>query len=159
MLRSWSDHVQWTLGTRHADRADMQFKVVFLVALMSVNTIWITSIHLAQNWAVPQWLSFRTSGLNAWYKCIHCLCEQTSKVDRSHNNNSLNHHKLIRNFIFVQPYKFSKFTERLNTCIVNNCYTDTQNNLCIIWYHIQQLKLKAFIKWILIIGNLVKKST
>ena len=50
-----------------------------------------------------------------------------------HYNNSLNYHKLIRNFNLFQPYKFSKFADRLNTCIVNNCYTDTQNNLCIIW--------------------------
>ena len=28
-----------TLGTRHTDRADMQFKVVFFVALISVSTI------------------------------------------------------------------------------------------------------------------------
>ena len=60
------------------------------------------------------------------------LCEQTAKVDRSHNDNSLNHHKLIGNFNLFQPYIFSKFTDRLNTCIVNNCCTDTQNNLCII---------------------------
>ena len=64
---------------------------------------------------------------------IYCLCEQTAKVDRSHCNNSLNHHKLIRNINLFQPYKFSKFTDRLNTGKVNNCYTDTQNNLCIIW--------------------------
>ena len=25
-----------------------------------------------------------------------------------------------------------KFTDRPDTCIVNNCYTDTQNNLCIV---------------------------
>ena len=39
IVRSCCDRVQLTLGTRHTDRADMQFKVVFLVALISVNTI------------------------------------------------------------------------------------------------------------------------
>ena len=34
------------------------------------------------------------------------LCEQTAKVDRSHYNNSLSHHKLIRNFNLFQPYNF-----------------------------------------------------
>ena len=67
IVRSCCDRLQWTLGTRHTNRDDMQFKVVFLVALISVNTIWIISIYLAQNWAVSQWLSFRTSDLNAWY--------------------------------------------------------------------------------------------
>ena len=62
-----------------------------------------------------------------------CLCEQTAKDDRSHYNHSLNHYKLIRNMNLFQPYKISKFSDRLYTCIVNNCYTDTQNNLCIIW--------------------------
>ena len=64
---------------------------------------------------------------------IYCLCEQTAKIDRSHYNISLNHHKLIRNFNLFQPYKFSKFSDRLYTCIVNNWYTDTQNNLM---YHL-----------------------
>ena len=99
----------------------------FLVALISVNTIWIISIYLAQNWAVSQWLSFRTPDLNALY--LYCLCEQTAKVDRSHYIISLSHHKLIRNFNLFQPNKISKFSDRLYTCIVNNCYTDTQNNL------------------------------
>ena len=54
------------------------------------------------------------------------------KVDRLHHIISLCHHKLIRNFNLFQPYKFSKFSDRLYTCIVNNCYTDTQNSLCII---------------------------
>ena len=71
----WS--LQWTLATRHTDRDDMQFKVVFLVALISVNTIWIISIYLAQNWAVSQWLSFRTSNLNAWY----LYCKQWRLID------------------------------------------------------------------------------
>ena len=31
---------------------------------------------------------------------IYCLCEQTAKVDRSHYNNSLSHHKLIRIIYF-----------------------------------------------------------
>ena len=66
-----------------------------------------------------------------WY--LYCLCEQTVKVDRSHYIISLSHHTLIRNFNLFQPYKFSKFSDILYTCIVNNCYTDTQNNLCIIW--------------------------
>ena len=67
---------------------------------------------------------------------IYCLCEQTAKVDRSHYNNSLNHHKLIRNFNSFQPYKFSKFSDRLYTCIVNHRYTDTQNNLLSLVTHI-----------------------
>ena len=69
--------------------------------------------------------------LNAWY--LFCLCKQTAKVDRSHYIISLSHHKLIRNFNLFQPYKFSKFSYRLYTCIVNNCYTNTQNNLFFIW--------------------------
>ena len=107
------DRLQWTLRTRHTDRAGMQFKVAFLVGLISVNTI----------------------RLPIWRHGIYCLCEQTVKVDRSHYNISLCHHKLIRNFNLFQPYRFSKFSDRLYTCIVNNCYTDTctQNNLCIIW--------------------------
>ena len=131
IVRSCCDPLQWTFGTRHTDRDDMQLKVVFLVALISVNTIWIISIYLSQNWAVSQWLFFRTSDLNAWY--LHCLCEQTAKVDRSHYIISLSHHKLIRNFNLFPPYKFSKFSDILYTCIVNNFYTDTQNDLCIIW--------------------------
>ena len=65
---------------------------------------------------------------------IYCLCEQTGKVDRSHYKNSLRHHKLIRNFNLFQPYKFSKFSDRLYSCIINYsyCYTDTQVNL----YHL-----------------------
>ena len=39
IVRGCCDRLQWTLGTRHTDRDDMQFKVVFLVALISVNTI------------------------------------------------------------------------------------------------------------------------
>ena len=39
IVRCWCDRMQLTLGTRHTDRADMQFKVVFLAALNSVNTI------------------------------------------------------------------------------------------------------------------------
>ena len=42
---------------------------------------------------------------------IYCLYGQTAKVDRSPYDNSLNHHKLIRNFNLFQPYKFSKFSE------------------------------------------------
>ena len=38
-MRSCCDRVQCTLGARHTDRADMQFNFVFLVALISVNTI------------------------------------------------------------------------------------------------------------------------
>ena len=144
-MRSCCDRLQWTLGTRHTDRDDMQFKVVFLVALISVNTIWIISIYLAQSWAVSQWLSFRTSDLSAWYLR---LCEKTVKVDRSHYIISAWYLRLcektvkvdrshyiisLRNFNLLQPYKFSKFSDRLYTCIVNNHYTDTQNNLCIIW--------------------------
>ena len=34
-MRCWCDRVQMTLGTRHTDRADMRFKVVFLI---SANT-------------------------------------------------------------------------------------------------------------------------
>ena len=65
---------------------------------------------------------------------IYCLCEETAKVDRSHYIISVSHLKLIRNFILFQADKFSKFSDRLYTCIINNCYnTDTQNNLCIIW--------------------------
>ena len=45
---------------------------------------------------------------------IYCLCEQTAKVDRSHYIISLSHHKLIRNFNLFQPYKFSKFSDRLD---------------------------------------------
>ena len=131
IVRSCCDRLQWTLGTRHTDRHDMQFKVVSLVALITVNIIWIISIYLAQIWAVSQWLSFRTSDLNARY--LYCLCEQTAKVDRSHYIISLSHHKSIRNFNLFQPFKFSIFSDRLYTCIVNNFYTDTQNNLCIIW--------------------------
>ena len=37
---------------------------------------------------------------------IYCLGEQTAKVDRSHYNISLCHHKLIRNFNLFQPYRF-----------------------------------------------------
>ena len=69
----------------------------------------------------------------AWYMCIYCLYQQTEKVDRSHYNNSLNYLKLIRNFNLFQLCKFSKLTDSFNTYIVNNCYADTQNNLCIIW--------------------------
>ena len=147
-----------TFDTRHTDRADMQFKVVFLVALISVNTIWIISIYLAPNWAVSQWLSFKNSKwvwsgnttitncrqplgtarkslskLLIWMHDIYCLCEQTAKVDRSHYNNSLSHHKLIRNFNLFQPYIFSKFSDRLYTCIVSTYCTNTQIDLCIIW--------------------------
>ena len=50
---------------------------------------------------------------------FYCLGEQTAKVDRSHYNISLTHHKLIRNFKLFQYYKFSKFSDRLNACIVN----------------------------------------
>ena len=96
-----------------------------VVALISVNTIWIIFIYLSQNWALSGW----RSELPIWMHGI----EQTAKVDRLHCNISLSHHKLIRNFNLFQPYKFSKFSDRLYTCIVNNCYTDTQNNLCIIW--------------------------
>ena len=39
IVPSCCDCVQWALGTGHTERADMQFKVVFLVALISVNTI------------------------------------------------------------------------------------------------------------------------
>ena len=77
---------------------------------------------------------------------IYCLCEQTAKVDRSHYNNSLSHHKLIRNFNLFQPYKFSKFSERLYICIFNNCYTDTQTNLCTFGNTHNSKKPKAFIK-------------
>ena len=56
-----------------------------------------------------------------------------AKVDTSHYIISLSYHKLIRNFNLFQRYKFSKFSDRLYSCIVNNFYTDTQNNLCIIW--------------------------
>ena len=97
-MRSCCDRLQWTLGTRHTDRDDMQFKVVFLVALISFNTIWIISTYLAQNWAVSQWLSFRTSDSNALY--LYCLFEQIAKVDRSHYIISLSHHKWIRNLIY-----------------------------------------------------------
>ena len=38
-VRSCCDRLQKTLGTRYTDRAGMQFKVVFLVALITVNTI------------------------------------------------------------------------------------------------------------------------
>ena len=38
-MRSCCDRLQLTLGTMHTDRADMQFKVVFFVALISVNII------------------------------------------------------------------------------------------------------------------------
>ena len=69
--------------------------------------------------------------LNARY--LYCLREQTAKVDRSHSITSLSHHELIRNFNLFQPFKFSKLSDRLYTRIVNNFYTDTQNNLCIIW--------------------------
>ena len=55
-------------------------------------------------------------------------------VDRSHYIISLSHHKLIRNFNLYQPYKFSKFSDRLYTCVVNNFYTDTQNNYAM--YHL-----------------------
>ena len=55
------------------------------------------------------------------------------KVDRLHYIIGLSHHKLIRNFNLFQPYKFSKFSDRVYTCIVKNVYTYTQNNLCIIW--------------------------
>ena len=74
------------------------------------------------------------SELPIWMHGIYCLCEQTAKVDRSHYNIILCHNKLIRNFNLFQPYRFSKFSDRLYTCIVNNCYTDTctQNKLCII---------------------------
>ena len=54
-------------------------------------------------------------------------------ADRSHYVISLSHHKFIRNFNLYQPYNFSKFSDRLYTCVVNNFDTDTQNNLCIIW--------------------------
>ena len=60
------------------------------------------------------------------------------KVDRSHYYNSLNHHNLIRNFNLFQPYKFSKFSDRLNTCIVINfiqiliiTYVSFGNTCCI----------------------------
>ena len=72
---------------------------------------------------------------------IYCLCEQTAKVDRLHYNISLSHHKLIKNFNLFQPYKFSKFSDSLYTCIVNNCYTDTQKKLM---YHlVTHITLKA----------------
>ena len=46
---------------------------------------------------------------------FYCLYEQTAKVDRSHYNNSLNHHKLIRNFNLFQPYKFlNSLTDMIN---------------------------------------------
>ena len=45
-VRSCCDYVQRTLGTRHTDRADMQFKVVFLVALISVTINLIIYIYL-----------------------------------------------------------------------------------------------------------------
>ena len=70
---------------------------------------------------------------NFRFECMVSMCEQKAKVDRSHYIISLSHHKLIRNFSLFQPYKFSKYSDRLYTCIVNNFYTDTQNNLCIIW--------------------------
>ena len=129
IVRSCCDCARWTLGTRLTDRADMQFKVVFLVALISVNIIWIIYIYLAQNWAVSQWLSV-LSELTLWIHGIYCSCEPLAKVDRSLYNNSWNHHKLIRSFNLFQPYKYSKFSDILNTCIVNNCYSDAQNNLC-----------------------------
>ena len=161
--------------------------MVFLVALISGITIWIISIYLAQNWAVSRWLSFRTSDLNAWYLL---LCEQTAEVDRSHYNINLSHHKLIRNFNIFRPYKCSKFSDRMYTCIVNNCYTDTHVSFgnthnshqpikqsikyavcpCLAVVHVQRfsiyqwpcadpesffrgVQLKAFIKWILKIGQ------
>ena len=48
---------------------------------------------------------------------FYCLCEQTqtAKVDRSHYSISLSHHKLIRNFNLFQPYKCSKFSDRMYT--------------------------------------------
>ena len=127
---SCCDFVQSTLGTRHTDWDDMQFKVVFLVVLITVKTIWIISIYLVQNWAVSQDCLLE---LPIWKHGVYCLRGQTAIVDRSRYNISLSHYKLIRNFNLFQPYKFSKFSDRLNTCIVKNCYTDTQNNLCIIW--------------------------
>ena len=66
-------------------------------------------------------------------RLIHYTTAAPAKVDRSHYIIRLSHHKLIRNFNLFQPYKFSKFSDRVYTCIVNNFYTDTQNNLCIIW--------------------------
>ena len=99
--------VQWTFGTRHTDtdRADMQFKVVFFVALIRINT------HIPY----PE-LSCFTVFQNFRFECMvqNCLCEQTAMVDRSHCNNSLNHNELIRNFNLFQPYKFSIFTDRLS---------------------------------------------
>ena len=74
---------------------------------------------------------------------IVCVIK-TAKVDISHYNISLNHNKLIGNFNLFQPNKFSKFTDRLHTCIVKprlfdvagtagESTTAIQNNLCIIW--------------------------
>ena len=69
-MRSCCDRVQWTLGTRYTDRADMFFKVVFFVALISVNII------------------LMLSELLIWIHGMDCLYEQTAKVDRSYYNNS-----------------------------------------------------------------------
>ena len=75
---------------------------------------------------------FQTSDL-MYGICIYCFCEQTAKVESSHYKYSINHHKLIRNFNQFQPYKFYKFTDRLDTCIVTKCYTEYRNNLM---YHL-----------------------
>ena len=54
-------------------------------------------------------------------------------ADRSHYN-SLNHHEFTRNFNLFHPDKtFLNSMKDLNTYIVNNCYTDTQNDLYISW--------------------------
>ena len=54
----------WVQGIQTELTCNSKF---FIVALISVNTIWIISIYLALNWAVLQWLSFRATDLNAWH--------------------------------------------------------------------------------------------
>ena len=103
------------MGTRHTDRVDMQCKVIFPEAL-SVSTP--SELY---TYILPRTELFHSdclSELSLYMHGIYCLCEQTAKVDRSHYNNSLNHHKLIRHFNLFQPYIFSKFSDRLYTSIV-----------------------------------------